>query len=165
MLKSKAEVFNIFKQYRDLVKKSTRKSIKCLRMDNGGEFVSKEFKNYCKEAGIERHKTTVYTPQQNGVTECMNMNLLERARCMLSNAKLQQRLWAEAVLTSCYLVNRSPSTAIDCKIPGEVWSGHPCDYSNLKAFGCDAYALLPKKKCSKLDPKSKFMSLFGMVMK
>jgi transposase InsO family protein len=103
-----------------LVEKSIDRSIKCLRTNNGGEFTSVEFENYCKEAGIERHKTTVYTPQQNGVAECMNRTLLERARSMLSNAKLQQELWAEAVLTACYLINRSPSTAINCKILEEV---------------------------------------------
>ena len=63
--------------------------IKFLRTDNGTEFTSKEFDNYCKKDGIERHKTTVYTPQQNGVAERMNMTLLERARSMLSNANLQ----------------------------------------------------------------------------
>jgi transposase InsO family protein len=88
MLKSKVDVFTVFKQFRALVEKSTRRSIKCLRTDNGGEFMSMEFENYCKEFGIDRHKTTAYTPQQNGVVECMNMTLLERARSMLSNANL-----------------------------------------------------------------------------
>jgi hypothetical protein len=48
-----------------------------------------EFKNYCKEFGIDRHKSIAYTPQQNRVVECMNMTLIERARSMLSNANLQ----------------------------------------------------------------------------
>ena len=104
MLKSKDDVFIVFKQFRDLVEKSTSRSIKCLRTDNGGEFASMEFENYCKEFGIDRHKTTAYTPQQNGVTERMNMNLLERARSMLSNANLQKELWEKEIYTSCYLV-------------------------------------------------------------
>ena len=45
--------------------------------------------------------------------------------------------------------------AINCKILEEVWPGHPCDYSNLKIFGCEAYALTPKNQRSKLDPRSK----------
>jgi len=88
MLKKKSDVFTVFKQFRALVENITGRTIKCLRTDNGGEFTSKEFDNYCKEVGIERHKTTVYTPQQNGVAKCMNMTLLERARSMLSNANL-----------------------------------------------------------------------------
>ena len=95
------------------MEKSTSRSIKCLRIDNGGEFTSMEFENYCKEFGIDRNKTTAYTPHQNGVVECMNMTLLERARSMLSNANLQQELWAEATTTTFYLVNQSPSTTIE----------------------------------------------------
>eukprot|EP00253_Pinus_taeda_P003238 PITA_03238 len=99
-----------------MVENNTGRTIKFLRTDNGGEFTSKEFDSYCKDAGIERHQTTVYTPQQNGVAERMNRTLLERARSMLSNAGLQKELWTEAVATTCYVINRSPSTAIDCKI-------------------------------------------------
>jgi transposase InsO family protein len=88
MLKRKADVFTVFKQFRVLVERRTSRSIKCLRTDNGGEFTSMEFENYFKEFGIDWHKTTAYTPQQNGVVERVNMTLLEKARSMLSNANL-----------------------------------------------------------------------------
>ena len=114
-----------------------------------------EFEKYCKDEGIVRHKTNVYTPQQNGIADHMNMTLLERARTMLNNANLGQELWAEAVSTTCYLINRSPLMVIDCKILEEVLTGHPCDYSNLKIFGCEAYVLTPKNQHSKLEPISK----------
>ena len=80
---------------------------------------------------------------------------------MLSYANLQQELWGEALLTACYLVNRSPSTTIDCKILEEVWIGQQCDYSNLRVFGCEAYALIPKNQRSKLDPKSRKLTFVG----
>ena len=50
---------------------------------------------------------------------------------------------------------------IDCKIPEEVWIDHPCDYSNLKIFGCEAYALTPKNQRSKLDFRSKKCIFLG----
>jgi len=59
---------------------------------------------------------------------------------MLSTANLSKDFWAEAINMACYLVNRSPSTAIECKTPVEVWSGTPADYSDLRIFGCPAYA-------------------------
>ena len=62
-VKEKADVFDIFKQFGALVEKSTGRFIKGHRTDNGTEFTSKEFDNYCKKDGIERHKTIVYTPQ------------------------------------------------------------------------------------------------------
>ena len=43
VLKRKYDVFNTFKQFRVMVEKRTGKTIKCLRMDNGGEFTSLEF--------------------------------------------------------------------------------------------------------------------------
>jgi transposase InsO family protein len=89
MLKRKADVFIVFKQFGALVEKSTGRSIKYLRTDNGGEFMSMEFENYCKEFEIDKQKTTTYTRQQNGVVERMNMTLLERERSMLSNDNLQ----------------------------------------------------------------------------
>eukprot|EP00253_Pinus_taeda_P016747 PITA_16747 len=120
-----------------------------------------EFEQYCKDEGIFRPKTAVYTPQQNGVAERMNRTLMERARSLINNANLQKELWAEAVSTACYLVNRSPLVAIDCKIPEEVWTGQSCDYSHLRIFGCDAYSLIPKNQRSKLDPKSKCYVFVG----
>ena len=83
MLKSKADVFTVFKQFRTLVEKSTGKSIKCLRTDNGGEFMSMEFENYCKEFVIDRHKTITYTPQRNGLTERKNKSIIKIVWCML----------------------------------------------------------------------------------
>ena len=43
------------------------KKIKCLRANNGGEFFSNDFDTFCKNCGIKREKTTLYSPQQNGV--------------------------------------------------------------------------------------------------
>lgn len=161
MLKRKSDVFTVFKHFRALVEIITGRTIKCLRTDNGGEFTSKNFENYYKDAGIERHKTTVYTPQQNGVVERMNRTLLEKSRSMLSNAGLQKELWTEAVARACYVINRSPSMEIGCKIPQKVWKGNPCDYSKLRVFGCDAYALVPKHQRTKLDPNSKMYIFVG----
>jgi hypothetical protein len=52
----------------------------------------------------------------------MNRTILERVRCMLSNAGLWDKhgLWAEAAYVACYLINHSPNLAIDFKILEEV---------------------------------------------
>ena len=88
-----------------------------LRIDNGEEFCGNEFEELCKTCGIARKKTTSYTPQQNRVAERMNRTLMEKARCMLSGAGIGQEFWAETVGTTCYLVNRSPSSALNDKTP------------------------------------------------
>ncbi|CAM8929401.1 unnamed protein product [Rhodiola kirilowii] len=152
MMKYKSEAFNKFKQWKTLVENQTGKKIKRLRTDNGLEFCSAEFNEFCKTEGIARHHTVRDTPEQNGVAERMNQTLLERARCMLSNAGLPRRFWAEAVSTSCYLINRGPHTGIGGKTPYEVWSGKPADYSLLRVFGCTVYYHVSE---GKLEPRAK----------
>jgi transposase InsO family protein len=50
--------------------------IKCLRSDNGGEFISNEFEELCETRGIKRHYADARTPQQNGVVERKNLLIL-----------------------------------------------------------------------------------------
>ena len=57
-LKKKSEAFECFKIYKELVKNETDLKIKCLRSDNGGEFTSKLFQQYCDENGIKRQFST-----------------------------------------------------------------------------------------------------------
>ncbi|KAH9797006.1 hypothetical protein KPL71_005721 [Citrus sinensis] len=103
--------------------------------------------------GFKRHFTVRHTPQQNGVAECMNRTLLEKVRCMLSNAGLDKKFWAEAVSYASHLVNRLPSAAIGGKTPMEMWSEkHAQDYDSLRVFGCPAYYHV---KDGKLDPRAR----------
>ncbi|GKV30830.1 hypothetical protein SLEP1_g39605 [Rubroshorea leprosula] len=161
MLKRKSDAFEKFKKFKALVENQKGTKIKCLRTDNGGEFCSKEFDDFCNEHGIKRHLTVPGTPQQNGVAERMNRTLMERARCMMSTAKLGKEFWAKAVNTACYLINRSPTISLKMKTPEEVWSGKPANYSFLRVFGCDAYVWVPKEKRTKVDKNSKRCIFLG----
>ena len=51
-LKKKSEVFDRFKEFKALVENQTEKKIKVLRIDNVGEFCSKEFEEFYKKFGI-----------------------------------------------------------------------------------------------------------------
>ena len=157
-LKNKSAIFVTFKQWKMLIEKHTGKKIKRFRTDNGLEYCSGEFDEFCKNEGIVKHCTVRGTPQQNRTAERMNRTLLERARCMLSNCGLSKDFWAEAINMACYIVYRTPSTAIECKTPFEVWSDAPVDYSNLRVFGCPAYAQVND---GKLEPRAKKCIFLG----
>ena len=83
-----------------------------MRSDRGGEFLSNEFKAFCAENGIQRQLTAPYTPQQNGVLERKNRTIVEMARSLLKGKELPNYFWAEAVATSVYLLNLSPTKAV-----------------------------------------------------
>jgi hypothetical protein len=62
-LKEKDEFFTKFQELKDLVENLSRSNIKNLRLENGGEYNSNEFKEFCREAWINRELTTPYNPQ------------------------------------------------------------------------------------------------------
>ena len=53
-LRKKYEVFDKFKEFKALVENQTKKRIKVLRTDNGGELCENEFEKFCKKCGIAR---------------------------------------------------------------------------------------------------------------
>ncbi|GKE64844.1 retrotransposon protein, putative, ty1-copia subclass [Tanacetum coccineum] len=52
-------------------------TIKALRSDRGGEYISQEFKDFLKACGIVKQLTPPYTPQHNDVFERRNRTLLD----------------------------------------------------------------------------------------
>ena len=87
-LKQKSDVFSTFKDWKTMIKKKTGRQVKCLCTDNELKFCFDEFNTLCKKEVIVRHRTICHTPQQNGVAERMNRTLMQKVRCMLSNAQL-----------------------------------------------------------------------------
>jgi transposase InsO family protein len=108
VLKTKDQVLSVFKQFQLSVERETKKKSKCLRTDNGREYIG-PFYAYCKEQGIRHQFTPPKTPQLNGLAERMNRTIMERVRCLLSTSKLLKHYWGEALLAAIYLINLSPS--------------------------------------------------------
>lgn len=159
IMNKKSEVFEYFEKYAAMCSAQFGTKISQLRSDNGGEYVSNEFKSYCSTNGIQMKFTVPYSPQQNGVAERFNRTIMERARTMIIAAKLEKRFWTEAVTTATYLINRSPTAAFNidqrCEFtPAELWYGKKPNLSNLKVFGSSAFRLIPDAFRKKLDDKS-----------
>jgi transposase InsO family protein len=151
-LKSKDEVFDKFKEFKSLIENISERKIKILRSDNGGEYTSKEFVNFCKDAGIKRELTTPYNPQQNGVVERKNRNIMEAVKTMIHDQDLPMHLWAEAARTTMYVHNILSHSALGFTTPEEMLSGKKPKVSHLKTFGCLVFVHVPKEKRTKLDP-------------
>ncbi|KAK3729344.1 hypothetical protein QZH41_009050, partial [Actinostola sp. cb2023] len=76
-LKKKDEAFKKFQDWKALVEKSSGYTLKILRSDNGGEYVSTDFDIFLKSEGVVHQTTVPKTPQQNGVAERLNRTLVE----------------------------------------------------------------------------------------
>lgn len=153
-IKLKSEVFTVFQRFNALVENQSSLLIKCLRSDNGTEYTSNQFVEYCNSAGIVHQFTTPYTPQQNGVCERKNRTVMEMARCLLLEKKIPNKLWAETVNTFVYFLNKLPTKALENKTPYEVWNGVKPAVDHLRVFGSICYFQIYEPKQSKLDNKA-----------
>ena len=161
-LKNKSEVPEKYKEFEARVSIDCDRGIGTLRSDNGGEYLSKEFESYLQGKGVRHELTVPYSPEQNGVAERMNRTLMESARSMMTHASLPDKYWAEAVEAAAYIRNRTLTTALKGnKSPLEVWSGRKPDVSNLRVFGCIAYAHIPDARRQKLDKKAEKFRFVG----
>ena len=83
MMTQKSDAFQMFKWYLTRVEKETGKSLKCLRLDRGGEFTSREFEIFYNDKGIKRKTSMPRTPPQNGIKKMRNRSMIDCARTLL----------------------------------------------------------------------------------
>lgn len=133
---------------------------KVIRSDRGGEYTGHNVSQFLKTNGIRMQYTAAYSPQQNGVAERKNRSLMEMARCMLLDAKLDFKFWAEAVSTANFMQNRLPSRVLE-STPYQLWNGRKPNFNVFNRFGDAAYVHIPTDKRHKLQSKSKLMTFIG----
>ena len=71
-MKTKDDFLNRLREFITLVEIQTRKKIMVLRLDNGGEYTSSGFRDFCKEVGIKSELTVFFNQQENGIAERKN---------------------------------------------------------------------------------------------
>ena len=128
--------------------------LKCIKTDNGGEYTG-PFDEYCREQGIRHQKTPHKMLQLNGLAERMNKTLVEKVRCLLSQAQLPKSFYGKALSTVVHVLNLSPYVPLDFDVLDKVWSDKDVSYDHLRIFGCKAFMHIPKDEGSKLDAKTK----------
>ncbi|GKC55414.1 retrovirus-related pol polyprotein from transposon TNT 1-94 [Tanacetum coccineum] len=128
--------------------------VKCLRTDNGIEFVNQTLREYYEKVGISHETSVARSPQQNGVVERHNRTLIEAACTMLIYAKAPLFLWAEAVATACYTQNRSIIRLRHGKTPYELLHEKLPDLSFFHVFGALCYPTNDSDNLGKLQPKA-----------
>nr|GEY54807.1 hypothetical protein [Tanacetum cinerariifolium] len=107
LLKHKHEVFETFKVFKSEIENQLGKTIKAIRSNRGGEYISQEFKDYLKACGIVQQLTPPYTPQHNG---------------------------DYALDSAARILNMVPTKKVD-KTPYELWHGKVPNLSYLKVWG------------------------------
>ena len=180
----KSKVIDCFKHFKALAEKHTAKRLEslhvhefhgsgsvraddasllqALRSDNGGEYLSNDFRSFLADNGIRHQLTVAYTPQQNGVAERMNRTLLNLVRSMLHHKSMPKHFWAESLSTATYVLNRVTSRSLPPdETPHHRWYGSAPNLSHLRVFGAQCWYVLPKHKVKKLDARTRPALMMG----
>jgi hypothetical protein len=138
-LKNKLETFENFNIYKDMVENEMDSKIKCLRYDNGEEFTSKEFMDYCSTHGIKMQFCVARTLQHNGLVERKNRTIHEMTRTMLMDSKLTYIFWTQTMHTTAHIQNRVMLRNNTDKTPYDLWKGRPTNVKHFRVFGSKCY--------------------------
>jgi hypothetical protein len=110
----------------------------------------------CKDLGIRYEPRAEYTEEQTGSL------LVVRARAMRIQARLPKSLSHELIRTAAYVLNRTPTEALQWKTPYEaVWKTKP-KVHHMHPIGCQAYVLNRLlKRADKLESRALIGHLVG----
>jgi transposase InsO family protein len=154
-LAHKFEAFNAFSKLCRRIQNEKGLTISNIRTDHGRELENEKYEDFCDKLGIGHNFSAPRTPQQNGVVERKNRTLEEMSRTMLCENNLPKYFWAEAVSTSCYILNRALIRPILKKTPYELYHGRIPSIAYFHVFGCRCFVHNNgKDNLGKFDAKS-----------
>ena len=130
-LRTDLEALPTFAAWETEVQKQAGRNPIRLRAGNGLEVCQGAFEIFCSTGGIVYHHTDAWkSPQPRSTAERTKEVPCDRARGMLSQ-------WAEALEPACFLGDRSPSYATECRTSfGGLAGSHVDDSHWMREFGC-----------------------------
>nr|GEW62155.1 integrase, catalytic region, zinc finger, CCHC-type, peptidase aspartic, catalytic [Tanacetum cinerariifolium] len=137
--KSKDEAPEVIKTFPKRITIFLQSHVIIIRTDNGTEFKNQVPKKYFDSVGISHQVSFIQTLQQNGVVERGNRTLVEAARTMLIFSRASLFLWAEAIATACFTLNRSMIHQRFNKTPYELINERKPDIFFLHVSGALCY--------------------------
>ena len=91
-----------FKKYMAWLLHQKKADVKKIRMDNGEEYIGKEFAHICSKLGIIHETTSPYTPECNGIAD---RTLQEGALALQHDMSLSGKFWVLAIHTVNFIKN------------------------------------------------------------
>lgn len=147
-LEKKSDAFPRLKDAIAFLELQSGKTVKMIRSDNGGEWISNDAAIWAHDRGIVWQKTIAGVSEQNGRVERMNRTLEEKMRALLVQRHLPRSFWPHAMKAAAFIINLLPN--VDGEIPYERMLGRPAKrwINMVKVFGCLAWVHIPKVKRS-----------------
>lgn len=135
-LHNKSDIAQRFEEFEKAATAKFGCKISTLRCDNALEITSGRMRIYCDQVGIIQQPSEPYEHQHNGRIERFNRTLMERTRALLFEAKMTNKYWPYAMYAATYIINRSPTSALEDNItPFQKWFGFKPNLKKMKVYG------------------------------
>ena len=165
-MKNRSELFSHFRAFYAETHTQFHVYVQNLRSDNVKEYLSKQFQSFLLQNGIFHQKSCVDTPSQHRVVERKYRHLLETSRALLFQMHMPKNFWADDVSTTCFLINRMPSSVLDWATPFQTLLPDKSFFPiEPRVFGFTCFVWDVRPHVSKLNPKSLkciFLGYFGV---
>ncbi|KAK3267553.1 hypothetical protein CYMTET_23899 [Cymbomonas tetramitiformis] len=126
-----------------------------LHSDNDTTMVAGQTKKYCEEHGILQRTSAPYLHENNARAERYNKKLQTMARAMMMTAGMPATMWPLAFRHAVYLLNRIVKADLGMLTTMTMLGQRKqADLSQLRVFGCRAYAFLDVSLRTKLDDRA-----------
>ena len=132
--KNKSDAFEKFIEFLREVENQFGRKIKRFRNDRGREYKSIEFNSFVQSLRIILETTPPYSLASNGMAERKNKILINSTNVMLIKSGAPLKLWGEAILTVCHVLNRVPYKKTKLT-PFELWKGSISQIWDILKFG------------------------------
>ena len=137
LMKTRSELFAHYSVFCAEIQTQFHVFVQTLRSDNAKEYLSEPFQSFMLQNGILHQTSCVDTPSQNGVAEIKNIYHLETARVLLFQMNVPKHFWVNAVSTTCFLINKMPSSILNRVTPyHQLFPNKPLYPIDPKVFGC-----------------------------
>lgn len=131
-----------------------------LKTDRGGVFLgTSAVSQYCIKRGWQQYYATPHAHATLGFIERRIGLVKEMMRTILAASNLPASYWTFAAVAAAYVINRSSHN--DDITPYEKYTGGMPDISNLRPFGCRAYARVSDPKAPALGSQARPCILIG----
>eukprot|EP00854_Cymbomonas_tetramitiformis_P001632 gene1632-biopygen1497 len=126
-----------------------------LHSDNDSTMIAGQAKKYCEDNGILQRTTSPYLHENNARAETYNRLLQSMTRAMLMTTGMPATMWPLALRHAVYLLNRIVKANLGMLTTMHVLGQQKqADLSNLRVFGCRAYAFVDASLRTKLDDRA-----------
>ncbi|KNZ50965.1 hypothetical protein VP01_4150g1, partial [Puccinia sorghi] len=121
-----------------------------IHSDCGTKSINNYLLEFCNKNCIRTRYSDAYTPQQNGLAERFNRNIIESTRAILKNSNLSLNYWNDVIKASTLTLNQIPAHKSK-KSPFELFRNHSLPLNYFKPIGLKvSYLYLPENSNSKL---------------